>query len=156
MYLRAGGEGVSGIEDVMMPIKEEMELLKGTVNRQDGRLKDIENRLTRSNVRIIGLQEKSEGNNMRNFLEKWLQQIFGREELSPFFTIERAHRVPSKMSAPGGMPRSVIMKLLFFNDRETILRKVRELKDIMFNGVKVSFFRFLCRSAEKESELCGY
>lgn len=45
------------------------------------------------------------------------------------------------------------MKLLFFKDRETILRKARELKDIMFSGVKVFFSDF---SAEKQRKRVSF
>lgn len=35
-----------------------------------------------------------EGNRIRDFLEKWYQEVFGKEGLFPLFAIERAHRIP--------------------------------------------------------------
>lgn len=58
-------------------MKQEIEFLKGTVERQNDRLEDLENGLRRNNIRIVGLPERSEGNNMRDLYPRG--KIGGKE-----------------------------------------------------------------------------
>ena len=77
-----------------------MQMARDNNNRAD----DIENRLRRNNVRIVGLPEKTEGRDPTTFIESWLVEIFGKEAFSPFFTVERAHRTPGRPPQPGAPP----------------------------------------------------
>lgn len=94
---------VSGVGDAITPMKQEIELLKVKVEIQNDKLEDLENRLRRNNVRIIDRKprspERSEGNSRRDFLEKCLQEIFGKE-FYPLFAIERTYRVPLRTPPP--------------------------------------------------------
>lgn len=67
---------------------------------------DIENRLKRNNVRIVGLPEKVEGRDPTALVEGWLQEIFGKEAFSPLYAVERAHRVPPRPLPSGNPPES--------------------------------------------------
>lgn len=64
---------------------------------------DIENRLRRNNVRIVGLPEKVEGRDPTVFVGGWLQEVFGKEAFSPIYTVKRAHRVPLR-PLPSALP----------------------------------------------------
>lgn len=74
---------------------------------------DIENRLRRNNVRIVGLPEKVEGRDPTVFVEGWLQEVFGKEAFSPIYTVKRAHRAPPR-PLPSALPppRSILARLL--------------------------------------------
>lgn len=81
----------------------------------------MENRLRRKHIRVLGLPEKSEGNHPTEFMEDWLKAVFGKDRLSKFFSIERAHRVPFRAPAAGGQPKPVLnlqIKSLFFKRQE--------------------------------------
>uniref|UniRef100_A0A8C1LBN4 L1 transposable element RRM domain-containing protein n=1 Tax=Cyprinus carpio TaxID=7962 RepID=A0A8C1LBN4_CYPCA len=82
----------------------------------------IENYNRRNNIRLIGLSEGAEEEN------------FG----APII-IERAHHVPT-VRIPGKAPRPILIRLLRFQDRETILRIAREKAPIYVDGKRVSFF----------------
>lgn len=50
--------------------------------------------------------------------------------LSPFFAI----------ASPWAPPRPILLKLLHYRDRDSILRLAREKKDVVLNGHKVSIY----------------
>ena len=136
-----GAEGrISQIEDDLYPVKQEVETMKEQKSKFEEKLDEMENRNRRDNVRLVGLPEKCEGTNPTEFLESWFSKLFGRESFSPQFAIERAHRVPAKPPPSGGRPRSILMKFLNFKDKAMLLRRSREMGNIMWEGSKVSLY----------------
>lgn len=101
---------------------------------------DLENRLRWNNVCIVGVPEKVEGRNPTDYLESLLLSVFGKEMLSPLYSLECAHRVPTRPLPPGAPPRPVWVKLRHYKDRDTILRKAWELKEITLGGNRVAFY----------------
>ncbi|KAJ1181318.1 hypothetical protein NDU88_006526 [Pleurodeles waltl] len=67
------------------------------------RAEDAEGRSRYINVRIVGMPESVEGPDAVTYLESWLCTLDERP-LTPFFALERAHRVPTRRSEPGGRP----------------------------------------------------
>ena len=104
------------------------------------RMEELEGRDRRSNIRLIGLPEEIEGQNMVSYLEDWLRKEVVVEGLSPFFALERAHRVPASRPQPGMPARAVVAKLLHYKDRDTILQKAREHGPYNVSNAKVSMF----------------
>lgn len=74
--------------------------MRGQLNMCIHKIDEMENRARRKNIRILGLSEKSEGNNPTEFMETWLKDMFGRDSFSIFFAIERAHRIPPRIYHP--------------------------------------------------------
>lgn len=85
---------ISDLEDTVTPILPKMNTYGGKITTLKDKVDDFENRLCRNNLRLVGLPEQVEGSDPVAFLESWLEQEFGREQLSLCFVIERAHRVP--------------------------------------------------------------
>lgn len=85
---------ISQIEDDLHPMKQEVKAWKEKIIKLTEKFDEMENRLRRDNVRVVGLPEGSEGSDPMAFLERWLIETFGRETFSQQFSIERAHRVP--------------------------------------------------------------
>lgn len=56
------------------------------------------------------------------------------------FSVERAHRVPSRPLPAGEPPRPFLILLLNQRDRDLNLRRATLLKEVTFNGTKVMFF----------------
>lgn len=84
---------------------------------------DEENRLRRSNLRVVGLPEDA---TLETYTEYMLVQLFGRQTFSAAFVVERAHRVLPKKTPPGVPPRTFIMKLLNYRDCDAALKFARE------------------------------
>lgn len=99
---------------------------------------DLENRLRRNNVRIVGLPKKVEGRDPTVFVEGWLQEVLRKEAFSPIYTVERAH---GTTEAPPAWqpPRSILTRLLNYKAREVALHLAREKGAVHHNGTKISF-----------------
>ena len=106
----------------------------------EGRAEDAEGRARRSNIRVVGLPEGAEGSNTVQFMEDWLRTFTPLEELSPFFSIERAHRVPSRRPAPGSPSRPLLAKLFHYRDRDAILRAARAKGNLEVEGNHIMIF----------------
>ena len=78
---------------------------------------------------------------MVQYLEKWLREEVAGEELTSFFALDRAHRVPARKPQPGLPARSVVAKLLHYRDRDIILQKARDHGPYNIANARVSIFR---------------
>lgn len=133
-------ERLSQVEDDLAPIKLELKAMKTQMGLYKTKMEEMENRSRRNNVRVVGLPERCEGPHPEEFLEKWLRGIFGTESFSHLFSIERAHRVPTKAPSSGGYPRPIIMKFFNYKDKAILMRRAREMGEILHNGAKILFF----------------
>lgn len=70
-------------------IKTAISDISALLNKVD----DLEKRSRRNNIRLVGVPEKAEGRDPVVFFESWLATSIGKDSLSPFFAIERVHRV---------------------------------------------------------------
>ena len=134
-------ERLSTVEDDLYPLRQEISGLKKQMDMQGAKIDDLENRNRRNNVRIIGMPERSEGASPIAFLEDWFRETFGASSFSPFFGIERAHRVPVKSRQAGERPRPLLVKMFNYIDKGTLIRKAREKGEIFYNGTKVSLYQ---------------
>lgn len=128
------------MEDDVNPMRQEVKITRDQLEMCIRKMDELENRSRRKNVRVLGLPERSEGNNPIEFMEGWFRDMFGKDSFSSFFAIERAHRVAFRVPSSGGQPRPLIVKFLFFKDKVTILQKAREMKNIQYNGVSISLY----------------
>lgn len=59
---------------------------------------------------------------------------------SPYYTVERTHRIPPKPGPPWIPPRTFILRLLNFRDRDEVLRASRNVGDLRFQNTKLMIF----------------
>ncbi|XP_078496525.1 taste receptor type 1 member 1-like [Lissotriton helveticus] len=104
------------------------------------RVEDAEGRNRRNNLRVIGLPERSEGPHATEFMEQWFRDHVAAEGLSPFFCVERAHRIPTGQPRPGQPPRPLIVKILNYRDRDTLLRQARMKSIIEYENRRISLY----------------
>lgn len=103
------------------------------------RAEDFKKRHWCNKVRIVVLPEKVEERDPTEFMEHWLQEVFCKESFTPLYSVERAHRVPPWRLPPGRPPHTMLACLLIYKDKEIVLRKAREKRNILHNGVHISF-----------------
>lgn len=108
---------VSEIEDQVPPLARDTNSAYQMAKEANDRADDLENRLRRNKIRIVGLPEKVEGRDPTAYLESWLLDIVARM-FPPLFAVEHTHRAPSRPPQPGGTPRPMLAKLLHYHDRE--------------------------------------
>lgn len=141
---------VSTLEDDIPPLAQEIHITSAKATETVNRVEDMENRLRRSNIRIVGIPEKAEGKNPTDFIETWLADTFGRNNLTPFFSVERAHRVPLRPPPPGGNDRPFLLKLLHYKDRDSILRLARQKPNMEIQGARVSIYPDFSAAVQKQ------
>lgn len=101
-----------------------MAMLKLHVKLED-KLLDLESHSRRENVRIYGVPEgsKKESTTMVSFVEKLLCECLGLMEDIPDLKIERAHWSVGPQLQVDALPHSIIVKLLSFKTKQTLLSK---------------------------------
>ncbi|KAE8295999.1 hypothetical protein D5F01_LYC04748 [Larimichthys crocea] len=132
-------ERISQAEEDLTTLQQKVGQLEGTVEILRNKIQEQEDRGRRSNLRLIGLPEKTEGSDMCSFLENWLPKVFG-DDLASTPVIERAHRVGQVNSGRSSAPRPIVMKFLNYKDRENTLRAARKQKEVRYGNQRVSFF----------------
>lgn len=91
-------------------------------------LVDQENRARRNNIRIFGVPELLEKEDMRAFLHTWLPKLLN-VNFNPPLDIQRAHRVPTRATkSKASTPRPIVAYLLKFTQVQEILFKAKESK----------------------------
>lgn len=98
---------------------------------------DMENRSRRDNIRILNLEEGTEGKRPIQFFESWLPTVLGLEG-SPGtksrIKIDRAHR---SLGPRGARPRPVIIKLHNSRDKPRIMAALRAKPNLEYEGKKI-------------------
>lgn len=120
---------------MMSPLSKEK--LKQTVLSLCDKITNYEDRSRHSNLRLVGLPEKTEGRDMCGFLEKWLPGALGNCFTS-LPVIERAHRI-GPLNPGVSTPRVVIMKFLNYRDREAAMSAARK-KETFYESHRLSLF----------------
>lgn len=115
----------SRVEEVDSRFSTSMDKLTAFCTKLENKIADLEDRSRRDNIRIHGVPENRETVNLLSFLSgsipKWFPQLGSVE-------IMRAHRVgPERENANNKpLPRTVLLKLLRFTDRDKILAAARK------------------------------
>lgn len=131
---------ISDLEDTVNPLLPAVKTHGTKIKSLEDKADDLENRLRRNNLRLVGLPERVEGSDPVSFLECWFMQEFGRDCLSQCFVLERAHRVPGRPFPEGSPPRTMVIRLLNYRDRDSILRAARQKGSLKINNATVSLF----------------
>lgn len=100
-------------------------------------LTDLEARSRRNNIRIHGIPEGVEGDNMKTFLEEFIKTELSLPDIS--LNIQRCHRSLGSRPPQGSNPRSVIVYFLEYTTKERVLRSAWGKKEIHYNGKRVFF-----------------
>lgn len=130
--------------EVLEPAQKAIDVKMGEVTRRlrvlERRAEDAEGRNRRNNIRVVGLPEGIAGTSIIDYLEQWLRTVVAPEGLTPFYTLERAHRVPARPLAPGRPPRPVAARLLHYKDRDLLLHKPPTAGPYRVDNINVSLF----------------
>lgn len=144
---------VGEVEDQLAPLQKDVRRHAVSIAALLAKTDDLENRSRRNNIRLVGVPEKVKGPDPSAYFESWILNLFGKEALTPLYAVERAHRVPMRPLPPGAPPRPILVKLLHFKDRDTILRKARDLPAATINGSRISFYPDFSTEVQKRRML---
>ncbi|CAH2311610.1 Hypothetical predicted protein [Pelobates cultripes] len=104
-------------------------------------LEDQDNRSRRNNIRIRGIPESPEGENIEEMLTS-LFRIILREDTPALIKYDRAHRA-LRPRPTEGTPRDVICCLHSFAIKDLIMRKARSRAHWNYRGAEISLYNDL-------------
>lgn len=127
--------GLSTWSDEVVSLQSSVAGLKGQVDELNGKCEDMEGRMRRGNIRIMGVAETT-GSATPDAVSKLLKEVF-RMEKDP--QIERSHRGLAQRK-PGDKPRVIIAKL-HEGDAIDILQRARVRGgQLSYNGNAIAIF----------------
>lgn len=129
---------VSDNEDQLQRHERAIRHLLHQEAKLSAKCEEYESRSRRNNVRIYGIKEGEEKNDMIPFITGMIRTSFKLPE-DMDLGIERAHRslmVKPKDSAP---PRSIIVRFLDYRVKEKVLQMAWSNRGIMYQGQKIYF-----------------
>ncbi|KAJ1117917.1 hypothetical protein NDU88_006113 [Pleurodeles waltl] len=143
--------------DELTPVASRLESTVGDtltrVAELERRVEDAEGRTRRNNIRVVGLPEGAEGRDAVAYSESWLRVLVPAGTLTPFFSVERAHRIPTRPRPPGSVPRPFIICLLHYADRDIILKTVRSSPPPRVGNAQIMRFPNYTLAVQKDRPL---
>lgn len=101
------------------------------------KLEDLENRNRRNNLRIRECPEATRDNDIKPLIWGILNTILGNPVTDPLRFVHRALRLRNVTT---DQPRDVICRLHYFEDKNTIMVKLRSTPNIDFDGAVINTF----------------
>lgn len=133
---------IKEVEDGLSVWSNEVTTLKNTVKELRAEMaglkekcEDMEGRMRRCNIRIIGVPETPDSCSTAS-VAKLLAEVL-RMDKEPL--VDRSHRGLGS-NKPGGKPRVIVAKLHYYKDCVEILRRARTQGPLRFNGDPIVIF----------------
>lgn len=134
---------VATLEDTMDASKQHLDEVQTEIQKLRDHIDDLDNRGRCCNIKILGILEEAEGDDMVQFLQREIPGTLERT-FTTQLEIQRAHRVPTgRRRGERGTrerPRPVMVNMLRYQVKEEILRATREKRQIVWWGAKIMFF----------------
>lgn len=105
-------------------------------------LEDMEGRGRRNNLRLKGIPEAAEEENVTAVAQSVLQQL---SQSYTAILLDRAHRMPGPKPGHQGRPRNVLYRLHYVAEKKTLARKAWNKGPLRFGDSDVSVFPDLSR-----------
>lgn len=134
---------ISGVEDTAGVLQAKVAQLEKQVTDMADHMDDLENRSRRCNLRLVGLPEGTEGNDVVAFMETWLPSYLDLTTKNGKIKLDRAHRSLAPRPGASQRARPIIMKLHNFADKQRVMAAARRLAtqpNQPTDRIKVSFF----------------
>ena len=109
------------------------------IQKNEQRLRNLQDILKRSNIRIIRVPGgEEEEQQIENLFEQIMKENFPSlaKEID-FQEVQGAQRVPKKLDPKRNTPRHIIIKLPKIKDKERILTAAREKETVTYRGVPI-------------------
>lgn len=127
--------GLSEWSDEVTTLQTTVRSLQKELTDLRGKCEDMEGRMRRCNIRILGVPEEP-GSSSTTSVSKLLKDML---KLDKDIIIDRSHRslAPKRQD---GKPRAIIAKLHHYQDCVEILRRARTQSPLRLNGAPVAIF----------------
>lgn len=129
-------EGLSEWSDNVVELQGKVSTLETQVAALKEKCEDMEGRMRRGNIRIIGVPEL-QGSSTPEAVSLLLKDVF---QMDKEVRVDRSHRSLTKRT-PGGRPRAIIAKMNSEGDALDILRRARNSGGkLRYKGHPISIF----------------
>lgn len=126
------------IQSAVRKVKQDSVEVKQAVDMLQDKMARLEDKSRQYNIRLVGLREGEEGTDPVGFVQtqlpQWIPSLKNKS-----VEIERAHRIYTSDNYRKG-PRTLIFKLLRFQDRNVILKGARSAGPILHKSSSLLFF----------------
>ncbi len=132
--LDESNQKLEGFEATLSVHSDNLNDINQQTDEVDNQLEYLENQSRRNNIRIIGIPENTDVETWDDTEKILKQSIKEKLKLDEDFEIERCHRVnrrtnnQSDRSDRPKEPRPIVAKFSKWKEKETVLRKAREIK----------------------------
>ncbi|KAL3058104.1 hypothetical protein OYC64_010309 [Pagothenia borchgrevinki] len=142
---------ISGTEDTIIHLQAKVQSLESKNKVMEDKVIDLEARSRSSNLRLVNMPEKAEGEDACLFLEKWIPEALDIPSLNSKLTLVRAHRIGQR-SDPNAPPRTLIMTFLNDRDKMTVLKAVTAKKQLLYKDRPVRLYPILAARIHKKQK----
>lgn len=122
-------DDVTTLQNTVKGLQSEVRLLRD-------KCEDMEGRMRRGNIRIVGIDEQPNSSSPSE-VSKVIRQVL---QLDRDVKIDRSHRTLAPRKPGEVKPRVIVAKLHYDGDAVDILRRAREKAPLMYNGKRISIF----------------
>ena len=109
------------------------------IKNNEERIRNLQDILKRSNIRIIGVLEgEEEEQKIENLFQQIMKENFPNlaKEID-FQEVQEAQRVPKELDPRRNTPRHIIITLANIKDKERIIEAAREKETATYNGIPI-------------------
>jgi hypothetical protein len=134
--LEQAKDRISELEKEMDSKGKTEELFVRPVKTCERNMQELTDSINRPNLRIMGIVEGEEvqAKGMRNIFNKIITEIFPNLEKTMPIQIQEAYRTPNRLDQNRTNPQHIIIKTTSTENRQRILKAVKEKKQIIYRG----------------------
>ena len=108
------------------------------IQKNEERLRILWDNLKHSSIRIIGVPEGEQQQEIENLFEQIMKEnVPNLAKEIDFQEVQEAQRVPKKLDPKRNTPRHIILKLPKIKDKEKILKEARGEEKVTYKGVPI-------------------
>jgi chromosome segregation ATPase len=127
---------ISELEDEVEIKGKTKELLVRQLKTCERNVQELTDSIKRPNLRIMGIEEgeQVQAKGICNIFNKIIAKTFPSPEKTMPIQLQEASRIPNRLDQNRTTPRLIIIKTTTTENRERILKAVREKKQITYKG----------------------
>ncbi|KAJ1120814.1 hypothetical protein NDU88_008963 [Pleurodeles waltl] len=132
------------VGDLRATVEENKEQIRGLKSGEAGvldKLESLENNQRRNNLRFLRVPEGLEGDDLKGFVVKLINQEIRFEDAGIDIAkeIQKVHSVPAKIPPNRDRPRKILVYFLTYGLKERILTTALKKKSLSVNGAPFEF-----------------
>ena len=130
---------ISELEDKVGKKKSHKEQEKeNRLRKNEEAIREVQDNVKRNNICLIGIPEgEEEEQGIENLFEKVMMENFPNPMREKVTQIQETQRVPSKRNPERPTARHIIIEMTKLQDKERILKAVREKQEIIYKGAPI-------------------